>query len=80
MQTIYVHIANEEAFIAEVEELPDPKDAFVACMNPRKRDGKDLHYVLAEVSLILVPWHRINFIEVMPSGEDEEVFTFVREK
>lgn len=79
MQTIYVHMLDIEAFLAEVEELPDPKDSFVACLNPRRRDGKDLHYVLDEVNLILVPWSRINFIEVMPTGEEEEVFTFIRD-
>lgn len=79
MYTIYVHIASEEPFLAEVDELPSPVDAFVACKNPRKRDGKDLMYVLEEVNLILVPWHRINFVEVMPSGEDEDVFTFIRD-
>lgn len=79
MYTIYVHIANEEAFLAEVEELPDPRDTYISCLNPRRRDGKDLHYVMEEVNLILVAWHRINFIEVMPSGEEEEVFTFIRD-
>jgi hypothetical protein len=26
----------------------------------------------------LVPWHRINFIQIMPSGDIEEVASFVR--
>lgn len=79
MPTIYVHVQGLEAFVAEVESLPDPQDSFIVCNNPRKRDGKDLEYVLAEVSQIMVPWHRINFVEVMPSGEEEEVFTFIRD-
>jgi len=79
MHTIFVHLANEEPFVAEVETLPSPTDHAIFCLNPRKRDGKDLHYVLPEVQQIIVPWWRINFIEVMPSGEEEEIVAFYRD-
>ncbi len=79
MQTIYVHLANEEPFMAEVEALPAPGDQAIFCLNPRKRDGKDLHYVLSEVQQIIVPWWRISFIEVMPSGQEEEIVAFYRD-
>jgi hypothetical protein len=75
MHSILVHMANEEPVLAEVEELPSPTDQVVYCINPRKRDGKELHYVLAEVQTIIVPWHRINFIEIMPSGDEEEIIS-----
>jgi hypothetical protein len=32
-----------------------------------------------DVTKMIVPWHRINFIEVIPSGEAEDIITFVRE-
>lgn len=73
MYTLIIHIANEEPVMAEVEELPATTDQVVYCTNPRRRDGKDLHYVLPEVQTIILPWWRINFIEVMPSGEEEEI-------
>lgn len=79
MYTILIHVANEEAILAEVEELPSPSDQAIYCTNPRKRDGKDLHYVLPEVTTIIVPWWRINFIEVMPSGEEEEIVAFYKD-
>ena len=79
MQTILVHLANDEPFLAEVEALPSVADQIIYCMNPRKRDGKDLHYVLPEVQTIIVPWWRINFIEVMPTGDEEELVTFYRD-
>ncbi len=78
MITILVHIRNEEAFECEVDELPNPTGLFIQVHNPRLRDGKDLHYLNEEVTSILVPWHRINFIQIMPSGEIEEVASFVR--
>ncbi|MBN2303003.1 MAG: hypothetical protein JXQ72_00910 [Anaerolineae bacterium] len=73
MYTLLIHVANEEAIMAETEELPAPADQVLYCINPRRRDGKDLHYVLPEVQTIIVPWWRINFIEVMPSGDEEEI-------
>ncbi len=79
MHTIFVHLSNEEPFMAEVENLPSPTDQAILCINPRKRDGKDLHYVLPEVQQIIVPWWRINFIEVMPSGQEEEIVAFYRD-
>ncbi|MBN1562970.1 MAG: hypothetical protein JXA10_03980 [Anaerolineae bacterium] len=75
MHSILVHVANEEPVLAEVEELPSTTDQAVYCINPRKRDGKELHYVLTEVQTIIIPWHRINFIEIMPSGDDEEIIS-----
>lgn len=59
--------------MAEMEELPSPQDQVVFLMNPRRRDGKELHYVLSEVQTIILPWHRVTFIEVMPTGQEEEI-------
>lgn len=73
MHTLVVHISNEEPILAEVEELPQPMDQALILLNPRRRDGKDLHYILSEVQQIIVPWHRINFVEIMPSAQEEEI-------
>lgn len=73
MEKLVVHMANEEPIVAEVEELPNPSDAFIRLLNPRRRDGKDLHYVSQEVEEIIVPWHRINFVEIIPSAREEEI-------
>lgn len=78
--TIIVHIKNEEAVLGEIENMPAPSDQVIVMDNPRRRDGKDLHYLEDEATTIIIPWHRINFIEIMPSeSEMEEVITFVRE-
>lgn len=76
---LIVHIANEEAVMCEVDELPDPKDQVIVLNNPRRRDGKDIHYLEEEVTTMIVPWHRINFIQLVPSAEVDEVISFVRE-
>ncbi len=78
--TVIMHIANEEPIIGELDELPEPTDQMVTITNPRRRDGKDIHYLEDEVTTMIVPWHRINFLEIMPTAEGlEEVITFVRE-
>jgi hypothetical protein len=77
--TIILHIQNEEAVVGEVEELPAPTDNMITLINPRRIDGKDLHYLSENVVTVIWPLHRITFIEVMPSKEEEEIFGFVRE-
>jgi len=72
-------LTNEDPILAEIEELPDPKDQILVAQNPRRRDGKELHYLMPEVSTVVLPWHRISFLEIIPAGGEEEVVTFVRE-
>jgi hypothetical protein len=79
MISIIVHIANEDAIVCEVDEIPDPRSLFIQMQNPRRRDGKDVHYLDEEVTSMLVPWHRITFVQLLPSAETEEVIGFVRE-
>jgi hypothetical protein len=75
MYSLLIHVSGEEAILAEVEELPKVTDVWIYCINPRRRDGKELHYVLPEVQTIIVPMHRINFAEIMPSGAEEEIIS-----
>jgi hypothetical protein len=79
MPTILMHIQNEDPVLGEVDELPSPGDTLVTVKNPRRRDGKDLHYLDANVTTVMWPVTRIVFIEIMPTGEEEEIIGFVRE-
>lgn len=79
MISVVVHIANEDAIVCELDEVPGAAAQYIHLQNPRRRDGKDLHYLDEEVTSILVPWHRINFIQLLPSAEAEEIIGFVRE-
>ena len=40
---------------------------------------KTCHYLEANVTTVIWPMTRVNFIEVLPTGEEEEVIGFVRE-
>jgi hypothetical protein len=77
--TVQLHILNEDPIVAEVDSLPGPQDTLLTVSNPRLRDGKDLRYVAPNVTSIIFPLARINFIQILPSGEEERVVGFVRD-
>ncbi len=79
MISILLHITNEQPIMVEVENLPSPTDTCIVGRNPRKRDGKEVHYIMSEVTTVIFPWHRVSFIEVMPSADADEIIGFVRE-
>ena len=79
MPSVLVHIQNEDPVLGEIEALPGVSDTMVAVKNPRRRDGKDIHYLEANVSIVFWPITRINFIEVIPTGDEEEIISFIRE-
>lgn len=76
--TVIVHLTDDDPILGEVEELPKTADFLVRLTNPRLIDGKELRYLAAGVQEVIWPMHRINFIELMPS-EEEQIIGFVRE-
>ncbi|MEE9508781.1 MAG: hypothetical protein V3V44_05765 [Anaerolineales bacterium] len=76
---VLVHISGEDPVRGEVDDLPTPADTNLTINNPRHRDGKDLRHVLENVVTVIYPMHRITFIEVLPSVEEEKIIGFVRE-
>jgi hypothetical protein len=79
MATVILHIANEDAVVGEVEELPQKNDTLIFVKNPRRKDGKDLNYLEQNVTQVIWPVHKLNLIEVVPGAEEEEIISFVRE-
>ncbi len=77
--TVLIHVSNEDPVVGEIDELPAPTDNTVTVNNPRRRDGKDLPYLEGNVVTVIWPLHRINFIEMLPTHEDEKLIGFVRE-
>lgn len=78
--SVLLHISNEEAVVGEIEQLPAPTDTSITLNNPRRRDDKELTYISETVVSVIWPMHRINFIEILPSREEEELIGFVREE
>ena len=77
--TLMIHINNVDPVLGETDELPTTTDTMIMLKNPRRMDGKDLHYLAENVVLVYWPVDRINFIEVLSEGEEEEIIGFVRE-
>jgi hypothetical protein len=79
MPLALVHVKNEDPIVAELEEIPSATDNLIILKNPRRRDGKDIHYLDNQVTLVIFPYERINFVEILPGAEEEEIISFVRE-
>ena len=77
--TIMLHISGEEAVLGEIEDLPGSQDTSITVNNPRRKDDKDLTFLHETVTSVVWPMHRIFFIEILPTKEDEDIIGFVRE-
>ena len=77
--TAIIHIMNEDPVVVEIEEMPTVNDTVLIGMNPRRKDGKDVHYVEPDVTKVIWPWTRINFLEIMPSHDEDQIIGFVRD-
>ncbi len=77
--TVVVHISNEDPIMADLDELPAPADTIVILHHPRRRDGKDIHYLQSDVVSVIWPINQIAFIEVMPGEGEEKIIGFVRD-
>jgi hypothetical protein len=76
---VVIHLLNEDPILAELEEMPDPTHQSIVITNPRRRDGRPLHYVTDGATSFIFPWNRITFIEIMETEEAREVIEFFRD-
>lgn len=74
MFTLQIHIANQEPIRVDVEELPSLSDVAVIGSNPRDRKEKEVDWLDEGVNTVIIPWWRINFIQVLPDKDAEEDF------
>lgn len=74
MITLQIHIANQEPIRVDVEELPSLSDVAVIGNNPRDRKEKEVEWLDEGVNTVIVPWWRINYIQVLPDTDAEEDF------
>lgn len=74
MITLLVHIANAEPVKLDVEEMPKLNDIVIIGSNPRDRKDKEVIWIDEGVTTIILPWSRINYIQVLPDKEAEEEF------
>lgn len=77
--TVVVHISNEDPVLADLDELPGPTDTLIVLHHPRRRDGKDVHYLQNDVTSVIWPINQISFIEILPGEGEEKIIGFVRD-
>lgn len=78
--TCIIHVVGGDAVVGEIDKMPDPEANYVIFTNVRARDGKPVIYIDREATRVLFPWHRISFLETLPSEEDqEEIESFFRD-
>ena len=74
MAVILVHLANTEPIKVDVDALPTPTDTLLIGKNPRDHIDRDLSWLEEGVRLVILPWWRINYIQVLPTAEEKEEF------
>ncbi len=76
---VILHLSGEDPVVGEIDTDPQPSDLFIKVSNLRKRDGKDVAGIAPGVQAVIYPWHRITFLELMPSEEERgSVIDFFR--
>lgn len=79
--TVIVHVTNEDAFLAEIEDLPQPTDSVLVIRNARKKDGKPLQQFDTETIIAAYPWTRVTFVEILAErASRDELFEFFRDE
>lgn len=79
MILVLIHIANEDPVLGEVDQLPAASDQMILVKNPRRKDNKDLPYLEVNVTTVIWPLSRVNYIEILPSGEEDNIISMVRD-
>jgi len=74
MVSLLVHLANSEPVKLDVEEMPKTTDQVLIGRNPRDHADREIPWVEESVRMIILPWWRINYVQVLPSEEDQEEF------
>jgi hypothetical protein len=77
--SVILHISGETSVAGEIEDIPKPTDNIIVVMNPRQKDGKDLHYIDHNVVRVIWPLAKVSFIEILEGTEEEKIIGFVRE-
>ena len=74
-----IQLLEEDPIVGEVEGPVDPAAHFVTIYNPRRRDGRTVPFLDGNVETVLIAWHRIVAIQLLPQAEVAKAIGFVRE-
>ena len=68
-----IHLLNEQPVLADLYEMPQPRDQGLLCTNLRTMDGKRPVFIERMDGVFFFPYLHIRFVEIPPgaiSGSD----------
>ena len=68
IRNVVLHINGEQPLIADLFEMPDPRDVTLRCTNMRLMNGKRPVFIDDVNSVFFFPYLNIRFIEIMPAS------------
>ncbi|MBX7251740.1 MAG: hypothetical protein K1X50_07130 [Candidatus Promineofilum sp.] len=74
-----IQMLEEDPILGELDGRPDAAAHFLTVHNPRRRDGRAVPLFEANVETVLIAWHRIATVQLLPQAEVEKAIGFVRE-
>lgn len=69
LRNVVIHLNNEQPVLADLFEIPSPRDVAVLCTNLRTPDGKRPVFIDQTDSTFVLPLAHIRFIEI-PEGAE----------
>jgi len=77
---VIVHLLDEDPILAELDRMPEPGDTSLLILDPRRTDGKPIHYLSDGATSVIFPMHRVSSIEVFAEERaKEEDISFYRQ-
>ncbi len=74
-----IQMLDEDPILGELDGPPNPAAYFLTVHNPRRRDGRTVPFLEANVETVLIAWHRVGVVQLLPQAEVEKAIGFVRE-
>ena len=68
-----IHIVNEQPLLADLFEIPAPRDVGLLCTNVRTMAGTRPVFIDRIDSVFFFPYRNIRFVEIMPGSDANAV-------
>jgi hypothetical protein len=69
LRDVVIHLNNEQPVLADLFNVPSPRDVAVICTNLRTPDGKRPVFIDRSDSIFVLPLVHVRFIEVPPGSD-----------
>lgn len=74
-----IYLVDDDPILCELDSTPAPTAQYVIVHQPRRRDGRNTPLLEGANDTVLIAWHRIRYIQILPQGGVDTVIGFVRE-